>query len=64
MFKVKMAGHDGNHRCLVEMNVPIAFILTSRWWNGGESLGMETTSCLCRKLCNAEIKHIYLFIQN
>ena len=26
MFKVKVANHDGNHRCLVEKNVPIAFI--------------------------------------
>ena len=27
-------------------DVTIAFILPSRWQNGGESLGMETTSCL------------------
>ena len=26
MFTVYMAGHYGNHRCLVEKNVPIAFI--------------------------------------
>ena len=24
MFIVKMVDHDGNHRCLVEKNVPIA----------------------------------------
>ena len=31
MFIVKMADHDGNHRCLVEKNVPIAFILIDQW---------------------------------
>ena len=41
-----MADHDGNHRCLIEKNVPIAFILPSRWQYGAESLKMETTSCL------------------
>ena len=46
MFIVKMADHNGNHRCLVKKNVPIVFILPSRWQNGAESLGMETTSCL------------------
>ena len=47
LFIVKMADHDGNHTCLVEKNVPIALILPSRWQDGGESLGMDTTSCLC-----------------
>ena len=46
MFIVKMADHDGNHRCLEEKNVPIALILSSRWRDGAESLGMESTSCL------------------
>ena len=41
MFIVKMADHDGNHRCLVEKNVPIALILPSRWRDGAESLGIE-----------------------
>ena len=41
-----MADHDGNHRCLVEKNVPIVFILPSRWQDGADSLGIETTSCL------------------
>ena len=41
MFIVKMADHGGNHRCLVEKNVPIAFILPSRWQDGAESLGIE-----------------------
>ena len=40
-----MADHDGNHRCLIEKNVPIAFILPNRWQDGAESLGIETTSC-------------------
>ena len=41
MFIVKMADHNGNHRCLAEKNVPIAIILPSRWRNGAESLGIE-----------------------
>ena len=41
MFIVKMADHDGNHRCLVEKNVPIVLILHSRWQIGAESLGIE-----------------------
>ena len=35
MFIVKMADHDGNHRCLAEKNVPIA------WQDVAESLGIE-----------------------
>ena len=46
MTSVFMADHDINYRCLVEKNVPIVFILSSRWQDGDESLGMETTSCL------------------
>ena len=46
VFIVKMADHDGNHKCLVEKNVPIVLILPSRWQDGAESLGTETTSCL------------------
>ena len=46
MFMFKMADHDVNHIGLVENNVPIALILPSRWQDGAESLGMETTSCL------------------
>ena len=41
MFIVKMADHDGNLRCLIEKNVPIALILPSRWQDGVESLGIE-----------------------
>ena len=37
---------DYKQRCPVEKNVPIAFILPSRWRDGAESLGMERTSCL------------------
>ena len=44
-----MADHDGNHRCLIERNVPIALILSSRWQDGAESLGMETTRSLCQR---------------
>ena len=38
---VEMADHGGNHRCFVEPNVPIAFILPSRWQDSAESLGIE-----------------------
>ena len=55
MFIVKMADHDGHHRCLKEKNVPIALILPSRLQDGVESLGMETTSCLCQKHYAAHI---------
>ena len=42
-----MVGHfDYKHRCLKEKNVPIVLILPSRWRDGTESLGMESTSCL------------------
>ena len=40
VFIVKMADYDGNHRGLVEKNVPIVLILPSRWQDGAESLGM------------------------
>ena len=43
-FFLKQTFYDGNHRCLIEKNVPIAFILPSRWQDGAESVGMETTS--------------------
>ena len=46
MFTVKMADHDGNHRCHIEKNVPIAFILPSRWQDGAERQGIDITSCL------------------
>ena len=41
MFIVKMADHDGNHRCHVEKNVRISLILPSRWQDGAESLRIE-----------------------
>ena len=31
VFIVKMTDHDGNHRCLVDKNVPIVLILPGRW---------------------------------
>ena len=34
------------HTCLIEKNVPLALILPSRWQDGAENLGIETTSCL------------------
>ena len=58
MFLVKMADHDENHRCLVKKNVPIALILTSRWRDGADSIGIKRTSCLCFGTLN-----VMLFIQ-
>ena len=45
-----MANRYGNPRCHIEKNVPIAFILPSRWQGDAESLGIETTSCLWYKV--------------
>ena len=47
VFTFKMANHYGNHKCHEEKNVPIALILPSIWQDSAESLGIETTSCLC-----------------
>ena len=46
MFTVILADHYRNHRCIVEKNVPKAFILPSRCQDGAVSLGIKTTSCL------------------
>ena len=38
-----MVGHfDCKCSCLIEKNVPMAFILTNRWQDGAESLGIES----------------------
>ena len=51
-----MVGHfDCKHRCHVEKNAPIRFILPNRWQNGAESLGIETTSCLCLYLASTPL---------
>ena len=42
-----MVGHfDYKHRCLVEQNVPMVFILPSRWQDGEESVVIACTCCL------------------
>ena len=46
MISIMVSHFDYKHRCLIENNVPIAFILPRRWQDGAESLGMEHTSCL------------------
>ena len=43
VFTFKMADHNENHRCHIETNVPKVFILPSRWHDGAESLGIDTT---------------------
>ena len=47
MFTLKMADHYGNHRCHAANNVPIAIYFANELKNGAESLGIETTNCLC-----------------
>ena len=59
---VEMADHGGNHRCLVEKNVPIAFILPSRWQDSAESLGMERTSCLW--FTNWQLQFVVIFSES
>ena len=46
VFTFKMSDHYGNHRCLEENNVPIAFILTHKWQYRADSPGIGTKSCL------------------
>ena len=41
VLSVKMADHCGNQRYHVEKSVPIAFILSSTWEDGAESLRIE-----------------------
>ena len=39
-----MVSHfDYQHKCLVEKNVPMGYILPSRWQDVAESLGIERT---------------------
>ena len=47
VISIMISHFDNKHRCLVERNVLITFILPSRWQYGVESLGIERTSCLC-----------------
>ena len=64
VFTVKMANHYKNHRCLIEKNVPIVFILPSRWQDGAKSLGIETTSCLCLCLPICFCSYVFCFHVN
>ena len=50
-----MADHNGNHRCLVERNVPIVLILSSRWRDGAESLGNRALAVYGKRLTSANI---------
>ena len=47
VISIMVSYFDCQQLCLMEKNVPIAFILSSRWQDGAESLGIECTSCLC-----------------
>ena len=64
-------GHlDSKHRCHIEKNVPIGFVLPSRWQNGAESLGIKITICLwclltkpqlcCSSHCLSNLKDLSL----
>ena len=60
-----MVNHfDYKHKCLIQNNVPMAFILPSRWQDGAESLGIEHTSCLCFGVIKEEGKKPYWTIGN
>ena len=70
-----MVDHFDCKSCLVEKNVPKAFILPSRWQDAAESLGVETTNCLwscgawsncsvnwaTRILCHTEVCEFHYF---
>ena len=40
MISIMVSHFDYKHGCLAEKNVPIVLILTSRWRDGAESLGI------------------------
>ena len=45
-----MANHDGNQKCLVEKNVPIALNLPSRWRDGADSDRAQAVyDCILKK---------------
>ena len=56
VISIIVGNFDCKHRCLVEKNVITAFISPSRWQDGAESLGIETTSCLCSMLLTSLLK--------
>ena len=47
VISIMVNNFDYKHRCLEEKNVPIGLILSSRWQDGAESLGIDCTSRLC-----------------
>ena len=61
MFIVKMADHDGNHRCLIEKNVLIALILPSRWQYGAESLGPQAVYGIVSTVLDIIFEHCPIF---
>ena len=58
-----MVSHfDCEHSSLIEKNVIIVFILPSRWKDGAESQGKETTGCLCYQLSRlSNLAHIWVY---
>ena len=50
LISVMVVHFDCKYSCLVENNVPIAFIYPSRWQNDDESLRIVTTSCQCHMI--------------
>ena len=46
VLKVTMANHELNHRCLIEKQVHIVFILTNRWHYRDVSLGIPQAVCV------------------
>ena len=56
VISVLVSHFDYKHSRLIDKNVPIAFILPSRWPDGAESLGIGQTSCLCSSACSYPFK--------
>ena len=52
MISIMVSHFDNKHRCLIDENIPVALILSSRWQDGDESIGIECTSCLCYGVVN------------
>ena len=59
-----MAKHNEYLSCHIEKNVPIAFILPSRWQDGAESLGIERPHKLSMSVSNWADMSLHLLLKN
>ena len=56
MISIIIGHFDYKHRCLVEKNVPTAFILPSRWQDGTYSLAVY--DCILGQTFNPFLMHL------